>query len=182
MTAGHTAQYLPDTVSHRQTVSTCRSMLRSSSCPLWLQSNCCRVSLPAWYVCALSQSSHAPDRCFYKSTRWCMMFQPTTATATRPCVRVVRHHRPVASSRHQQQARMLAYITAYTVLLRCLRSSGGAAHSFKVGGYTFDAGPSFHMGLSDPPNKSRNPLKQVLDLLDEAVECKTYDQVRYKLC
>lgn len=33
------------------------------------------------------------------------------------------------------------------------------------------------MGLSDPPNKSRNPLKQVLDLLGETVDCKTYDQV-----
>eukprot|EP00878_Enallax_costatus_P013781 GHUV01014413.1.p1 GENE.GHUV01014413.1~~GHUV01014413.1.p1 ORF type:complete len:309 (+),score=68.61 GHUV01014413.1:1918-2844(+) len=32
------------------------------------------------------------------------------------------------------------------------------------------------MGLSDPPNKSRNPLKQVLDLLGETVDCKTYDQ------
>eukprot|EP00775_Hariotina_reticulata_P007610 gene7610-7812_t len=53
---------------------------------------------------------------------------------------------------------------------------GGAAHSFRVGGYTFDAGPSFHMGLADPPGTSRNPLKQVLDLLDETVECKRYDQ------
>ncbi|KAF8062760.1 CRTISO2 [Scenedesmus sp. PABB004] len=54
--------------------------------------------------------------------------------------------------------------------------AGGAAHSFKVGGFTFDAGPSFHMGLSDPPGASRNPLKQVLDLLGERVECKRYDQ------
>lgn len=54
---------------------------------------------------------------------------------------------------------------------------GGAAHSFRVGGYTFDAGPSFHMGLSDPPGTSSNPLAQVLQLLDEQVECKRYSQV-----
>lgn len=36
---------------------------------------------------------------------------------------------------------------------------GGAAHSFKVKGYTFDAGPSFHAGLTSP--NSPNPLKQV---------------------
>lgn len=55
--------------------------------------------------------------------------------------------------------------------------AGGAAHSFKVGGYTFDAGPSFHMGLADPPGTSSNPLAQVLQLLDEKVECKRYSQV-----
>lgn len=54
---------------------------------------------------------------------------------------------------------------------------GGAAHSFKVGGYTFDAGPSFHMGLCDPPGTSSNPLAQVLQLLGEEVECKRYSQV-----
>lgn len=53
---------------------------------------------------------------------------------------------------------------------------GGAAHSFDVAGYTFDAGPSFHAGLSGPPSKrSANPLKQVLDAVGESVECATYD-------
>lgn len=56
-------------------------------------------------------------------------------------------------------------------------AAGGAAHSFQVGGYTFDAGPSFHMGLADPPGSSRNPLAQVLELLGERVECKRYSQV-----
>lgn len=56
--------------------------------------------------------------------------------------------------------------------------AGGAAHSFNVKGYTFDAGPSFHMGLADPPGTSSNPLAQVLQLLDEKVECKRYSQVR----
>jgi hypothetical protein len=47
-----------------------------------------------------------------------------------------------------------------------------------VGGYAFDAGPSFHLGLCDPPGASSNPLAQVLELLGEKVECKRYDQVR----
>jgi hypothetical protein len=59
-------------------------------------------------------------------------------------------------------------------------ASGGAAHSFQVGGYTLDAGPSFHMGLADPPGTSRNPLAQVLELLDERVECKRYSQVGFR--
>ncbi len=58
------------------------------------------------------------------------------------------------------------------------RRAGGCAHSFDVGGYKFDAGPSFHLGLSDPPGQGSNPLKQVLDLLDERLECAQYDKVR----
>lgn len=53
---------------------------------------------------------------------------------------------------------------------------GGAAHSFEVNGYKFDAGPSFHAGLSGPPGKSANPLKQVLDAVGETVECATYNR------
>jgi hypothetical protein len=33
------------------------------------------------------------------------------------------------------------------------------------------------MGLADPPGTSRNPLAQVLELLDETVECHRYSQV-----
>ena len=54
--------------------------------------------------------------------------------------------------------------------------AGGAAHAFEVDGYTFDAGPSFHAGLSGPPGHATNPLKQVLDAIDERVECSTYDR------
>ena len=53
---------------------------------------------------------------------------------------------------------------------------GGAAHAFEVDGYMFDAGPSFHAGLSGPPGQATNPLKQVLDAIDERVECTTYDR------
>ena len=35
---------------------------------------------------------------------------------------------------------------------------GGAAHSFKLGGAEFDAGPSFHAGLSPTTTVSLNPL------------------------
>lgn len=53
---------------------------------------------------------------------------------------------------------------------------GGAAHAFEVDGYMFDAGPSFHAGLSGPPGQATNPLKQVLDAIGERVECTTYDR------
>ncbi|KAG2437504.1 hypothetical protein HXX76_006153 [Chlamydomonas incerta] len=55
--------------------------------------------------------------------------------------------------------------------------AGGAAHSFAVGGYRFDAGPSFFLGIGGPPGDgSPNPLKQVLDAVGESVETKKYDR------
>eukprot|EP01023_Acetabularia_acetabulum_P057743 TRINITY_DN673_c0_g1_i6.p1 TRINITY_DN673_c0_g1~~TRINITY_DN673_c0_g1_i6.p1 ORF type:complete len:571 (-),score=93.10 TRINITY_DN673_c0_g1_i6:189-1901(-) len=53
--------------------------------------------------------------------------------------------------------------------------AGGAAHSFEVDGYKFDAGPSFHAGLSQE-GFSANPLKQVLDAVGEKLEYATYDR------
>lgn len=50
---------------------------------------------------------------------------------------------------------------------------GGAAHSFTRQGFQFDSGPSFYAGLSDP--KSLNPLRQVLDAIEESVEAVAYD-------
>lgn len=50
---------------------------------------------------------------------------------------------------------------------------GGAAHSFTRQGFHFDSGPSFYCGLSDPT--SLNPLRQVLDVLEETVSAIPYD-------
>jgi len=49
-------------------------------------------------------------------------------------------------------------------------------HSFEKNGFHFDVGPSFHAGLSKPKGQTTNPLKQVLDAVDESVECVTYDR------
>ncbi|MFB6277252.1 MAG: phytoene desaturase family protein, partial [Halothece sp.] len=49
---------------------------------------------------------------------------------------------------------------------------GGAAHGFKRQGYLFDSGPSLYSGLS---TTSPNPLRQVLDAIDETVPCVNYD-------
>jgi len=49
---------------------------------------------------------------------------------------------------------------------------GGAAHGFERQGFHFDSGPSLYSGLSAP---SANPLRLVLDALDESVPCLTYD-------
>lgn len=51
--------------------------------------------------------------------------------------------------------------------------AGGAAHEFSRGGFRFDSGPSFYCGLSDP--QSLNPLRQVLDILEECVDAIAYD-------
>ena len=50
---------------------------------------------------------------------------------------------------------------------------GGAAHTFERNGFMFDSGPSLYSGLSYRP--SPNPLRQVLDAIDEALPCANYD-------
>lgn len=57
---------------------------------------------------------------------------------------------------------------------------GGAAHSFQHKDeqgrvWEFEAGPSFHAGLSMEKRKSNSPLKMVLDAIDETVPCIQYD-------
>ncbi|MEG3435599.1 NAD(P)/FAD-dependent oxidoreductase [Pannus brasiliensis CCIBt3594] len=56
--------------------------------------------------------------------------------------------------------------------------AGGAAHSFTRKGFHFDSGPSFYCGLGNQ-NPSRNPLKQVLDLLGESLEVVPYDPLGF---
>ncbi len=51
--------------------------------------------------------------------------------------------------------------------------AGGAAHSFERDGYKFDSGPSLYSGLSHSP--SNNPLRQVLDAIEEDIEWVNYD-------
>jgi len=53
---------------------------------------------------------------------------------------------------------------------------GGCAHTFSKDGYQFDVGPSFHAGLSQQKGETTSPLKQVLDALDEPLDCVTYDR------
>ena len=50
---------------------------------------------------------------------------------------------------------------------------GGAAHSFERDGYIFDSGPSLYSGLSSSP--TNNPLRQVLDAIDEDLEWANYN-------
>ena len=57
---------------------------------------------------------------------------------------------------------------------------GGAAHGYSIkrpeGTYKFDTGPSFFSGLnSNYPAKSSNPLRTILDVIDESVECIPYE-------
>ncbi len=52
--------------------------------------------------------------------------------------------------------------------------AGGAAHSFTRKGYKFDSGPSLYSGMSYSP--STNPLKQVLDAIEEDLDWVNYDR------
>jgi phytoene dehydrogenase-like protein len=56
---------------------------------------------------------------------------------------------------------------------------GGAAHGFERDGFHFESGPSFFTGLS--VENSSNPLRQILDLLDEKVETVSYDRWNFHL-
>ena len=51
--------------------------------------------------------------------------------------------------------------------------AGGAAHSWKRDGYTFESGPSLYSGLSKWP--TTNPCGQVLHALDEPLPCVYYN-------
>lgn len=50
---------------------------------------------------------------------------------------------------------------------------GGAIHSFSREGFHFDSGASFYCGLSD--RHSVNPLRQVLEVLEESIAAIPYD-------
>ncbi|NJM00529.1 MAG: NAD(P)/FAD-dependent oxidoreductase [Synechococcaceae cyanobacterium SM2_3_2] len=50
--------------------------------------------------------------------------------------------------------------------------AGGAAHGFVRQGFGFDSGPSLYSGMSAP---SGNPLRQVLDAIEEDLEWIPYD-------
>jgi len=47
--------------------------------------------------------------------------------------------------------------------------AGGAAHGFHKGGFEFDSGPSYFLGLSSPPGESINGVRQVLDAVGETL-------------
>ncbi len=69
---------------------------------------------------------------------------------------------------------LLAKYGKKVVIFESHTIAGGAAHSFSRQGFKFDSGPSFYCGLgNDKP--SLNPLKQVLDLVEESLEVVPYD-------
>jgi carotene isomerase len=70
-------------------------------------------------------------------------------------------------------AALLARYGKRVILCESHTIAGGAAHSFKRRGFEFDSGPSFYCGLND--KHSRNPLKQVLDVLGESLTSVRYD-------
>ena len=66
-------------------------------------------------------------------------------------------------------------------------AAGGAAHGFTArakgveGKFSFDTGPSFFSGLNpDIEAKASNPLRTVLDAIDERVECYKYESFGLK--
>ncbi|MGF1541874.1 MAG: phytoene desaturase family protein [Pleurocapsa sp.] len=70
-------------------------------------------------------------------------------------------------------AAMLAKYGFQTIVCESHSLPGGAAHSFEKKGYKFDSGPSLYSGLSASP--SNNPLRQVLDAIEEDLEWVNYD-------
>ncbi len=68
---------------------------------------------------------------------------------------------------------MLARYGFEVILCESHSIPGGAAHSFQRQGYTFDSGPSLYSGLSYRP--SPNPLRQVLDAIEEDLTWLHYD-------
>lgn len=74
-------------------------------------------------------------------------------------------------------AALLARYNQRVIVCESHTIPGGAAHGFARQGFKFDSGPSFFSGLSDPV--SRNPLRQVLDVLEEPIQAIAYDPLGY---
>ncbi|XZO04645.1 MAG: phytoene desaturase family protein [Microcoleus sp.] len=70
-------------------------------------------------------------------------------------------------------ASMLARYGQRVLVCESHTIAGGAAHSFSRRGFNFDSGPSFYCGLTDP--HSLNPLRQVLQILEESIATIPYD-------
>ncbi|MEK0191759.1 NAD(P)/FAD-dependent oxidoreductase [Microcoleus anatoxicus] len=70
-------------------------------------------------------------------------------------------------------ASMLARYGKRVLVCESHTLAGGAAHSFSRRGFHFDSGPSFYCGLTDP--QSLNPLRQVLEILEESIATIPYD-------
>lgn len=77
-------------------------------------------------------------------------------------------------------AALLSHYGYSVAVLESHYAPGGAAHGYEVhkkdaGTFVFDTGPSFFSGLnSEYEAKSSNPLRTLLDLVDETVECVPY--------
>lgn len=78
-------------------------------------------------------------------------------------------------------AAMLSTYGYSVAVLESHTAPGGAAHGFTMrvpkleGDFIFDTGPSFFSGLNpDLPAKASNPLRTILDAIDERVECEAY--------
>jgi hypothetical protein len=59
--------------------------------------------------------------------------------------------------------------------------AGGAAHGFHRGGFEFDSGPSYFLGLTSPPGESINGVRQVLDAVGETVDAVVYNSLKFYL-
>lgn len=70
-------------------------------------------------------------------------------------------------------AALLAHYGLKVIVCESHTLLGGAAHGFERDGYTFDSGPSLYSGMSYSP--SPNPLRQVLDIIDEDITWANYD-------
>lgn len=82
-------------------------------------------------------------------------------------------------------AALLSHYGYSVAVLESHYAPGGAAHGYSVynkdlnngegGTFTFDTGPSFFSGLnSNYPAKASNPLRSLLDIIDEQVDCIPY--------
>lgn len=70
-------------------------------------------------------------------------------------------------------AALLAHYGRKVIVCESHNILGGAAHGFERDAHLFDSGPSLYSGLSSSP--SPNPLRQVLDIIEEDVAWANYD-------
>ena len=76
-------------------------------------------------------------------------------------------------------AALLGQYGVYVAVAEAHTVAGGAAHGFHRGGYEFDSGPSYFLGLTSPPGESINGVRQVLDAVGESVDAVVYNSMKF---
>lgn len=142
-------------------------------------------------VCHKHLSHHALSRSIQPSTPAATVWPVTSPVHTSTAATATQNSKPIEKSYDVviigsgigglSAAALLSHYGYSVAVFESHYAPGGAAHGYSVynkevdGIFIFDTGPSFFSGLnSNYPAKTSNPLRTILDVIEETVECIPY--------